>query len=345
MKPLFIADKKLKFIYKQIQQQIGGEPKDGLNMGVQLKGTHINGHVHGISFSNTISYIKYKVSLKEDLAVKVKSAHPNSSLYFMYCNKGSFLHIKQHGNSCKKIYENQTVVLKAGKAGIRFIIPKNQTNDVTIVKFNPKGYLKKEKQWASNLHDFQPVFKILNENDDFSHYGNCNLKIAEIIEQIDKVKETGVLKNIFMEGHVKLLLAFLIQQYISDLRYDTNSFELSNLEIQKVKRISSAIKQSPEKSYSIKKLTSQYAITPPKLQKGFKLMFEKTVTGYIKNSRLEMAEEMIKKREYTISEIVYKIGFSSKSYFSKIFKEKYGCNPKDYQDNIKKSLKNNINEA
>lgn len=39
-----------------------------------------------------------------------------------------------------------------------------------------------------------------------------------------------------------------------------------------------------------------------------------------------------KEKIVNISEIVYSIGLTSRSYFSKIFKEKYNCSPKYYQE-------------
>ncbi|MDX1318460.1 MAG: AraC family transcriptional regulator, partial [Xanthomarina gelatinilytica] len=40
---------------------------------------------------------------------------------------------------------------------------------------------------------------------------------------------------------------------------------------------------------------------------------------------------LIKNTDMNISEVVYTIGLTSRSYFSKIFKEKYNCSPKDYK--------------
>ena len=74
-------------------------------------------------------------------------------------------------------------------------------------------------------------------------------------------------------------------------------------------------------------------LSPFKLQEGFKTTHGRTVADFIRNVRLEKAEELIKTTDLNISEIVYTIGLSSSSYFSKIFKLKYNCSPKDYANN------------
>jgi AraC-like DNA-binding protein len=50
----------------------------------------------------------------------------------------------------------------------------------------------------------------------------------------------------------------------------------------------------------------------------------------LKEFRLEKAKEMMKKKNYTISQITFDSGFTSPSYFTKCFKQKYGLLPMSY---------------
>ncbi|WP_369993860.1 helix-turn-helix domain-containing protein [Winogradskyella sp.] len=43
--------------------------------------------------------------------------------------------------------------------------------------------------------------------------------------------------------------------------------------------------------------------------------------------RLDKAAQLIQETDYNVSELVYSIGFSSRSYFSKIFKQRFGVLP------------------
>ena len=67
-------------------------------------------------------------------------------------------------------------------------------------------------------------------------------------------------------------------------------------------------------------------------------MHGRTVTDPVRNVRIEKSAKMIKNTDLNISEIVYSIGFASRSYFSKIFKEKYNCTPKNYRDNRSRAV-------
>ncbi len=51
---------------------------------------------------------------------------------------------------------------------------------------------------------------------------------------------------------------------------------------------------------------------------------------FIKNFRLEKAWELMKKKRHSISQITFETGFTSPSYFTKCFKQKYGLLPMAY---------------
>ena len=53
---------------------------------------------------------------------------------------------------------------------------------------------------------------------------------------------------------------------------------------------------------------------------------------FIMNTRLELARKFIKERRYqTVLEVAFAVGISSGSYFSNLFKSKYGILPSDFQ--------------
>ena len=64
----------------------------------------------------------------------------------------------------------------------------------------------------------------------------------------------------------------------------------------------------------------------------------KNLTGYsasqfIRVVRLKRAAQMLSAKKYKISEVVYEVGFSSPSYFTKCFKKLYGKSPTEFLEN------------
>ena len=55
------------------------------------------------------------------------------------------------------------------------------------------------------------------------------------------------------------------------------------------------------------------------------------IVTFIRNVRLKKAISLLNTGEFTISEVAYKVGFSTPRYFSKTFKEVYGVLPSQYE--------------
>jgi len=57
-----------------------------------------------------------------------------------------------------------------------------------------------------------------------------------------------------------------------------------------------------------------------------------TFTGYLNKLRLtEAARLLAEKEKASIAEIAYSVGYKNVSYFNKLFKEEYGCTPKNFK--------------
>lgn len=61
----------------------------------------------------------------------------------------------------------------------------------------------------------------------------------------------------------------------------------------------------------------------------------KAVTGYtpvnyIRQMRMLRAAVLLKQGRFAVSEVMYMVGFSTQSYFSKCFSQTYGISPTEY---------------
>ena len=57
-----------------------------------------------------------------------------------------------------------------------------------------------------------------------------------------------------------------------------------------------------------------------------------TFTGYLKKLRLtEAARLLADQAGATVAEIAYSVGYANSSYFNKLFKEEYGCSPREFR--------------
>jgi len=336
MKDIKISDNSIEEVFTQLRDQLDGKlTKVGGGYNFKIHDFGIQGAFSGKEFSNSISFIRCKLTLKERLSVLLQPSESSSSLYFIYCNKGKIMHEISEKELYHPIYENQTVVMNPSSPGIKLHLLEGFTQEMILIKMDPEFHLKREAINA-NLNDNLPgLYKKLNEKDGNTHYGSLNLKVCDHFNQIDSLQHSGLLREVYLEGQIKLILALLLKQCNEDIFHNRQEHSLCSSELKRIKQISNYIDDNYSMPHTVKDLTLKFRVSPSKLQKGFKILYNRTVSNYIKNLRVEIAEDMIKNKECTISEIVYNIGFTSRSYFSKIFKDKYNCSPKDYQGLIK----------
>lgn len=78
-------------------------------------------------------------------------------------------------------------------------------------------------------------------------------------------------------------------------------------------------------------LSQETGVSAVQLGRLFKRHTGKTIPEYINDVRLEKAAKWIKNSALTVSEIAQRAGYQNESYFFRVFKEKYGITPRQYE--------------
>lgn len=83
--------------------------------------------------------------------------------------------------------------------------------------------------------------------------------------------------------------------------------------------------------FSVDEISRTMGISRIQLYRKVKALMGCSITDYILGRRLKKAKYMLLNEDYTISEITYKVGFASATYFSTAFKAKYGYTPSEFK--------------
>ncbi|MDX1363432.1 MAG: AraC family transcriptional regulator [Arenibacter latericius] len=337
MRTVYINTSNVEDIFNQLEQNLGGTLKvRPQEYNLVLDNDVVSGVITGVCFKSRICFMEYDVTFKENTLI-TSHAPIKNPIHFMYCAKGSLTH--SFGNETEKHILNQF------QTGIFSSDPSKDTvlyfkKDEQVRISNIMVATNQEASSDENIDQLRDkllkTFKPQNGATTFAYTGSYNLKIAEQMEQLAAISQKGIVRHLLIQGTVHLMLAMEIQQHKEDRTNAKHNFgSLSKEEMDDIRELSAFIKNYPEIQYNLKYLSSKSGLSPAKLQEGFKLLHNRTVTDYIRNVRVETAEHMIKTTDLNISEIVYSVGLTSRSYFSKIFKERYNCSPKHYQDHQK----------
>ncbi|MFC2103960.1 helix-turn-helix domain-containing protein, partial [Bacteroidota bacterium] len=79
--------------------------------------------------------------------------------------------------------------------------------------------------------------------------------------------------------------------------------------------------------FGVSELANEIGMSRSNLLRKVKKLTNLSVSQFIRNIRLKDAFEMLKDNSFNVSEVTYKVGFSSTSYFIKCFREFYGYPP------------------
>ena len=86
--------------------------------------------------------------------------------------------------------------------------------------------------------------------------------------------------------------------------------------------------EKPE--YSVNELANDLAISRSQLHRKIVTLTGFSTTTFIRIIRLEKAKDLLKSNEGNVTEIAYKCGFNSQSYFTKTFTDYFGKAPSEF---------------
>lgn len=90
-----------------------------------------------------------------------------------------------------------------------------------------------------------------------------------------------------------------------------------------------------ERSIDIQYLTDRLCMSRSTLYRRVKSLTGVSANEYIRRKRMEIAKELLIDGDIPVSEIAFKVGCSSMSYFRQSFKDIYGVIPSEYLRKIK----------
>jgi len=331
MKIITINTHKIKNIFEELTSSFTGKISfDSDEYTLEVNNNAAKGSIVGSSFDDNIFCLQFDMTFSEDTRLSI--ANPDiAPVYFAYCSKGNLSHSFGFTGTQRKLKKFQTAIVSSRQDENNILFfEKNTNTKVTLIVVGTQES-KKNPYNSLNLKVKETFFE-KTDMENFFYVGSYNLKIAEKIEQLNAVSQTGIVRNLLKEGILKIILAMEIQQHTDDMKNqlkETNCLTLREME--EIKQLSDFIKANPEEQFTIKSLSKKSGLSPNKLQEGFKMIHDRTVNDFITHMRILKAEILIRNSDLNISEIVYCIGFTSRSYFSKIFKQKYNCSPKEYK--------------
>ncbi len=317
-------------ILEDIAQSLNTEVNDKSGeMSITIPSEVGEGYIRGISFDTGMGYVTYNCKFYEDVEIhfSLNTVHP---LKFIFCSEGSVGHSFQKSEEVNTIDTYQNIVVSSqGYNGHILYFKKDVSTHVSSLEIIRSIFTHRSNYDFKDLDPtLKELFKDAVSQRQFFYQGNYSIRAADLMEDINTKEYTGFLRNLFLEGKAFEMLVIQIAQYEDDENGENLPKILRKSDIQKVDYVAKRIQGDLSTNPTVESLAKEAGTNVNKLQEGFKYVYNLTVNKYMQHVKLEAAKDMLKLSENNISEIVTAIGLNNRSYFSKIFKEKYGVSPK-----------------
>jgi len=286
------------------------------------------GTITGINFPNGIGLYTYNCKLKQDIKLDIEQSFIKP-IRFIYCVKGDVQSYFKDEQDYINI-ENHQFLIAAPKDNETHNIILNKGED-TIMCYLEIDRLKFQQYFSFDLNDLEPVFyKIFSDTEAvnrISETGSFSLQTADAMKEIRNCDLSGFPRINFIGAKALEVLSYMLAKF----KKESQRFEDDGLKDKDRKAIEAAVEHIDghiAKTGTVNDLAQLAGVNINKLQEGFQIIYGKTVNEYIRDVRLTKALNMLSGGNKNVSEVVYELGLSSRSYFSKIFKEKYGMSPR-----------------
>ncbi|WP_430409359.1 helix-turn-helix domain-containing protein [Kordia sp.] len=323
---------------EELHSYLGGtlEVVNGINT-LQFDNANGTGRIRHLVIDDVLETMNLEVNLTANLAFSLGNP-ASEAIHFIFCLEGHCSHAFKDSSVIKKIEELQTAVTENNELTQSTIQIRPKINTIVNVICLDKSVYFKKRDNANYLAKTQLInlLDVLNLKEKQIYFGSYSLKISEFVKSLLETNEEDYMtESMRFQGLSHFILANHIDQLYQESIKTENTSALNSRELKSILSVIELIKENPQEAYSIDMLCGITRLSPAKLQEGFKSIHKRTVSDYIRHIRLIQAQKLIMTSDLNISEIVYSVGFTSRSYFCKIFRREYGCSPRQYKKKVK----------
>lgn len=290
-----------------------------------------SGYIRGVSFRHGLGFVQYSCNFKEDLEICFirNDVHP---LKFIYLLDGKLIHRFEKEEDTHRLEKYQHCIV-ASKAKVGHVIKFQKNSKILFnsLEVNRRKFLPKMKCSIRKMgSELKELFEDVNASKPFYYKGYYNLSVADLFEKVQDLKGKSAIRTIFLEGIVFQMLYHELKQYYAE-KEDKGEVFLRRSDVNAIKEAELIIENEVSHLPAIRKIAYRVGLNSNKLQLGFKHLNGTTVNGFVKRKRLELSKGLLLQTDLNIAEISDRVGVTSKSYFSKIFKEEYSITPTEYR--------------
>lgn len=171
-----------------------------------------------------------------------------------------------------------------------------------------------------------PIVMLTAMNDNKTELQSIHLNIDMFITKPFDINMLRLRIGKLLEKQTCLKRQIQLEHIATPKMIDTLSYDEKFLS-----RITGIIEERiAEPGFNVNALSEISGINQKQLYRKIKCITGKTPVEYIKSIRMKEASMLLRRRTFTVAEVMYMVGFSNYSYFAKCFEAEFGKTPHEY---------------
>jgi AraC-type DNA-binding domain-containing proteins len=177
--------------------------------------------------------------------------------------------------------------------------------------------------------DFEKLFD--------QYYGVYDLKgmleVSQVLEELEQlIRQEGCLQEVLVKNKVLSLLCMVpTWKEKKVVKNQTKAIESSVSKQMRVHQVADYISKNYDRIHSVEELAETFYMSKSYLCRIFKEVINFTISEYINLHRIEAATQYLMVGKYSITEIANMVGYSSLTYFEKVFKKEMHLTPLQFR--------------
>ena len=170
----------------------------------------------------------------------------------------------------------------------------------------------------------------IRDNPSFFLHEAMTREMERTLKQLSQINETTPLPALLYQTRAQELIYYLFTRLFS--RKTGVTLSINQEDVKKIYQVRASILADLSAPPKLCDLARQIGMSSTKMKQLFRQIFGDSIYNYFQVERMNEAAQLLK--DFSVSQVGYRIGFSNLSHFTRLFEKHHQMKPKRYKDTL-----------
>jgi len=174
----------------------------------------------------------------------------------------------------------------------------------------------------------------IRDNPSFFLHEAMTREMERTLKQLCQINETTPLPSLLYQTRAQELIYYLFTRLLS--RKTGIALSIDQEDVHKIYQVRASILADLSAPPKLSDLARHIGMSSTKMKQLFRQIFGDSIYNYFQVERMNEAAQLL--RDFSVSQVGYRIGFSNLSHFTRLFEKHHQMKPKRYKDALEEDL-------